>query len=388
MVDNHIGIYFHWPFCASKCPYCDFNVHIQDDINQQTWLEAYLRSIEYYAELMNGRQVRSIFFGGGTPSLMEPQLVEKIIEKVRASWNCVNDFEITLEANPTSVEMNKFQAFKESGVNRVSLGVQALNDEDLKFLGRTHDVAHALAAIEVASSLFDRFSFDLIYARPEQSLEDWEKELKIAVSLRASHLSLYQLTIERNTPFYFSHEQGQFSVPEEGLAADFYTLTGEVLSGYGLPAYEVSNYAKAGHESQHNLIYWRYDDYIGIGPGAHGRLTLPDESKVATREHHAPDIWLKHVEEKGSGMHPSKILSAKDQFLEEIMMGLRLREGVPLERIERRTGLVTKDLIDFKRVELLAQHGDFMGNVKSTGRLVLSDKGRLRLNAIVPYILK
>ncbi len=384
---GRIGIYFHWPFCLSKCPYCDFNVSVRADVDHARWLAAYLRSLEYYAQLMPARVVSSVFFGGGTPSLMAPETVAAVLDKIHALWPCVNDLEVTLEANPTSVEASKFVAFKDAGVNRVSIGVQALNDRDLKFLGRAHDEPQARAAIEVARNNFERFSFDLIYARPEQSLDDWRGELERAVDLSGGHLSLYQLTIERNTPFYLDHAQGQFSMPEEGMAADFYALTQDVLAAAGLLAYEVSNHAVAGHESVHNLIYWRYGDYIGIGPGAHGRLSLEGGRKCATREHQAPDIWLSRVEEQGCGVHPMQDLERRDRFMECLMMGLRLREGVAFARLNEQCadGLFWDHYIDRGKLDVLVDQGWLSYDDQ---RIVLGVEGVLRLNAVIPFILK
>jgi putative oxygen-independent coproporphyrinogen III oxidase len=389
--EGQIGIYFHWPFCLSKCPYCDFNVYVRDrgdlDADHERWLAAYLTSLEYYAQLMPDRTVASVFFGGGTPSLMAPETVARVLDKIHALWPCANDIEITLEANPTSVEADKFTAFRDAGINRVSIGVQALNNADLKFLGRTHDQGQALGAIEVASKTFERFSFDLIYARPQQSLKAWEAELAQAIDLAGGHLSLYQLTIERNTPFYYDHEQGKFSIPEQDLAADFYALTQDVLGAAGLPAYEVSNHAADGHESVHNLIYWRYGDYIGIGPGAHGRLTLADGRKCATREHQVPDIWMERVEENGTGVHPLEGLDHQGRFMEALMMGLRVPEGLPFARLNAQCeeGKDARDYLDMTKLDMLAGQGWLSYDEE---RLVLSVEGMLRLNAIVPYILK
>lgn len=380
---GQIGLYAHWPFCLSKCPYCDFNTHVHDDIDHDRWQAAYLQSLEHYAALTDGRVLSSIFFGGGTPSLMRPETVGAIIDKARSLWPCVNDIEITLEANPTSVETQKFEAFREAGVNRVSIGVQALNDEDLSFLGRKHSVSEALEAIEIADKHFERFSFDLIYARPGQTLSSWEEELRRAAALAKGHLSLYQLTIERNTPFYYDYKQGLFCLPKEELAADFYSLTQDVLGQSGLPSYEVSNHAAEGHESRHNLIYWHYGDYIGIGPGAHGRLTMNDR-KHATREHHAPSKWLKNVGNDGCGAHPFEALSPYDCFMEALMMGLRLREGVDLERLSAAGQRSWQDYLDMDR---LAKAVDEGWCSLSDDKLTLSQDGVLRLNALIPYIL-
>lgn len=378
------GIYIHWPFCASKCPYCDFNSHVHESIDQNAWRQAYLRAIEHYAEKLPGRVVSSVFFGGGTPSLMEPETVAEIFDAIQKHFKVANDLEVTLEANPTSVEAEKFKAFRAAGVNRVSIGVQALNDKDLKFLGRTHSVKNAVQAIETARENFQRFSFDLIYARPEQTLKDWKSELIQALEYTGGHLSLYQLTIERNTPFYMSEARGEFKMPKEELAADFYNLTQDVLEENGLAAYEVSNHARPGQESVHNMIYWNYDDYIGIGPGAHGRLTMGGK-KFATREHSAPLIWLDKVQEGGSGAHPYAGIAPQDRFFEALMMGLRLREGLPFERLEAQTGRDWRENLDQSRMDDLSAQGWL---VYDETHMSLTREGVLRLNAIIPHILK
>ncbi len=382
--NGQIGIYIHWPFCLSKCPYCDFNTYVRPEIDQERWASAYLASLQHYAEKTGSCEVVSLYFGGGTPSLMDPLTVQRIIDKIHASWPVASEVEITLEANPTSVEVEKFKAFKAAGVNRVSLGVQALNDADLKFLGREHSPVEALAAIDVAQNTFERMSFDLIYARPEQTLEDWRNELSEAVKIAKGHLSLYQLTIERNTPFYFDHEQGKFFVPEEDVAADFYTLTQDILSQNDLPAYEVSNYAAPGHESRHNMLYWQYQDYIGIGPGAHGRLSL-DGTKYATREHHAADIWLEQVEEKGFGTHPYQELSPYDRYIEALMMGLRLSEGISLAHLAAQGEGAWNAYLDTEKLQTAIDQG---WAALTKDNLKLSQEGLLRLNALMSYLIK
>ena len=308
-----MGVYIHWPFCAAKCPYCDFNSHVRTFFDQKEWVDAYVKSLEYYAALLPEKQMVSLFFGGGTPSLMTGESVRAIIDTVRRLWPVVNDFEVTLEANPTSVEAQKFEAFKEAGVTRISLGVQALNDADLKFLGREHNVAEALQAVEVAAQYFDRYSFDLIYGRPDQALKAWESELKQALTYARGHMSLYQLTIERGTPFHMQYHRGEFSVPDEVQGAEFYHVTQDVMEAAGLPSYEVSNHAAPGQACRHNLVYWHMADYIGVGAGAHGRFTM-DGDKYASRDHSAPDIWLKRVREQGHGAHPLEKLTPEDRF--------------------------------------------------------------------------
>lgn len=378
------GLYIHWPFCLSKCPYCDFNAHVSASIDHDVWQAAYLKSLEHYAAITGPRTISSVFFGGGTPSLMRPETVEAILEKIHRLWPCVNDLEVTLEANPSTVEAETFRSFQSAGVNRVSLGVQALNDDDLKFFGRKHDVKEALQAIETASGIFDRFSFDLIYARPGQTLEGWRSELTRALALAQRHLSLYQLTIERSTPFYHDHARGVFSIPDEDLAADFYILTQEMTAASGLPSYEVSNHAAEDQQSRHNLTYWHYGDYIGVGPGAHGRLTL-DGKKIATREHYAPQIWLEKVESAGAGAHPFETLGTGERFTEALMMGLRLRGGVALAHLAAQGGGNWMEHVDMERLRIVREQGwlDYDGE-----RMWLNVEGVLRLNALIPYILK
>lgn len=378
------GVYIHWPFCLSKCPYCDFNSHVHDTIDHDRWLVSYLKEIEHAAALTPDRIVDTVFFGGGTPSLMKPETVAAIIDKIRTSWRSANDVEITLEANPTSVEADKFRAFKDAGVNRVSLGIQSLRQDDLKFLGRTHDIKQAKQAIELAATTFNRFSFDLIYARPNQTASAWVEELKEALDLAVGHLSLYQLTIEQGTPFYVQYQRGEFRIPDQELAADLYDVTQETLESRGLPAYEVSNHARPGEESRHNQIYWRYGDYAGIGPGAHGRLTLPD-GKIATRAHRAPDIWLDQVSKQGNGWHASDPINRQQRVLEALMMGLRLHEGVPLQRLRDEYGGDPFEVVDTKKLKTLIDEG-LMTDEKETLRT--TPQGLKRLNGVLSYLLR
>jgi putative oxygen-independent coproporphyrinogen III oxidase len=377
------GVYVHWPFCASKCPYCDFNSHVHATIDESIWRESYKREITYTASLTQGRTVNSIFFGGGTPSLMSPETVQSIISDIQSNWYFANDIEITLEANPTSVESKKFDEFRKAGVNRVSLGVQSLREKDLKFLGRTHDTQQAIEAINIAKQNFDRFSFDLIYARPEQSINDWKDELNHALELTVSHLSLYQLTIEKQTPFYTQYHRGEFKIPDQDYAADLYDVTQEILNEAGLPSYEVSNHARAGEESKHNLIYWRSGDYAGIGPGAHGRLNL-DHGRVTTRAHRAPDIWLNRVREFGHGFHEFETLSDTQNFEEILMMGLRINEGVCWSKLNRASPEKTEALKTGKALQKLVNEGYL---ISDSERLLTSPEGLKRLNAILGYIL-
>jgi putative oxygen-independent coproporphyrinogen III oxidase len=378
------GIYVHWPFCVSKCPYCDFNSHVRESVDHQAWARALTAEIRHYAAMTPGRTVDSVFFGGGTPSLMQPETVAAVLDQIGQSWTRTNDLEVTLEANPTSVETEKFRAFKDAGVNRVSVGIQSLHDDQLKFLGRAHDAAQGRAAIAMAASLFDRYSFDLIYARPEQGLQAWAEELKAALTMAGGHLSLYQLTIEQGTAFHTQHARGDFEIPESDLGADFYELTQDLLGAAGLPAYEISNHARPGQESRHNLIYWRYGDYVGVGPGAHGRLTLDDGCKIGTRAHSAPEIWLERVRANGHGAHDYEHLSREQRFTESVMMGLRLREGVVLDRLSGEAGRPWQEMMDEKRVRVLADEGLL---VLDAERLRPTLQGMQRLNGILGYLL-
>lgn len=348
-----LAVYIHWPYCRKKCPYCDFNSHVADNIDHAAWVEAYRREIENYAAMLGDRQVTSIFFGGGTPSLMQPSTVQAVIECVQSSWILANDCEITLEANPTSIESRKFQDFKTAGINRVSVGVQSLRDGQLAFLGREHSAREALAALEIANKTFDRVSFDLIYARPDQTVREWEAELREALGYAKGHLSLYQLTIEDGTQFKTLRDSGRLIELDGDQAADMYDLTQSMMVAAGLPAYEISNHAAEGQESRHNLTYWHYADYVGIGPGAHGRLTLPDGTKAATRTHKAPDIWMAQVMETGCGAKPFEMLDAEAQFQEKIMMGLRLRDGIANTILPMNAGI--QKLLDDG---FLVHHGD------------------------------
>jgi len=322
-----LGVYVHWPFCKSKCPYCDFNSHVRDGVEQARWRRALLAELEHAACEAPGRQVQTMFFGGGTPSLMAPETVAALIARTRELWDTAGDVEITLEANPTSVEAERFAALAEAGVNRVSLGVQALDPAALRFLGREHSADEALAALDTARHHFARFSFDLIYARPGQTPDAWATELERALALAGEHLSLYQLTIERGTRFFTDHARGAFSLPGEEDAAQMFEQTQTRLAVAGLPAYEISNHARAGAACRHNLIYWRYQDYVGIGPGAHGRFAVGD-AKRATRRASGPEAWLEAVERAGHGTAETLDVEGQDRVEEALMMGLRLAEGI------------------------------------------------------------
>lgn len=323
------GLYVHWPFCQAKCPYCDFNSHVVSSVDQGRWRSALVSEVRRVAEETEGRPLQSIFFGGGTPSLMDPETVASVIDAARWAWPFSNDIEITMEANPTSVEASRFQGYASAGVNRVSIGVQSLRDPDLKALGRLHSAAEAKSALDVARSVFYRVSFDLIYARQNQSLADWRDELSEAIALGPDHLSLYQLTIEEGTAFGDRFGRGKLGgLPDEDLAADMFELTQELTEQVGLLAYEISNHAAPGQESRHNLIYWRSGDWVAIGPGSHGRSTGPT-GRTATVALRTPAIWLGAVEEHGNGEDSREIITETEAFEERIMMGLRLREGIP-----------------------------------------------------------
>ena len=373
------GLYIHWPFCQSKCPYCDFNSHVVADVDQDRWARAYLSEIERVGRETPGRVLRSVFFGGGTPSLMDPAVVDSILRKVRATWPGANDIEITLEANPTSVEASRFSAYRDAGVNRISMGIQALIDTDLRALGRMHTVAEALQAFDIARGLFERVSFDLIYARQHQTLADWEGELRAALAMAVDHLSLYQLTVEQGTAFGDRYASGKLrGLPDDDKSADMYALTQDLTGAAGFAGYEISNHAKPGQESRHNLIYWRYGDYAGIGPGAHGRLTTRGE-RFATEAPKAPAVWLQQVERLQTAGWLRESLSRKDQFQEFMMMGMRLKEGVDLDRLRR---LTDTDLSN--HINMLTDIG--MVEVVS-GRLRVTGQGGPVLNAVLRQLL-
>ncbi|MGB8814859.1 MAG: radical SAM family heme chaperone HemW [Paracoccaceae bacterium] len=370
------GLYLHWPFCQSKCPYCDFNSHVSTSIDQRRWEKAYLAEIDRAGQETKGRLLTSVFFGGGTPSLMEPALVAAILDRVRATWSVVNDWEVTLEANPGSVEAGRFKGYRDAGVNRISMGIQALNDVDLRRLGRLHSVSEARAAFDFARDTFDRVSFDLIYARQDQTLKEWQAELRVGLTMAADHLSLYQLTIEDGTAFGDRFARGGLrGLPDDDLSADFYATTQDLCEEAGLPAYEVSNHAKRGAESRHNLIYWRAGDYVGIGPGAHGRLTL-DRTRWATEAPKPPGEWLQLVESIGSGESIRDHVSKSEQALEYLMMSLRLREGLSVSRYQSLSGIDIKiskinDLIEFG---MITMKGD---------TLMATRNGRMVLNSVI-----
>jgi putative oxygen-independent coproporphyrinogen III oxidase len=374
------GIYVHWPFCAAKCPYCDFNSHVRTAIDESGWVDGILAELDWVAANQTEKPVvETIFFGGGTPSLMEGRSVGRVLQKIAALWPMGNDVEITLEANPASADAARFADYRAAGVNRVSLGVQALNDPDLKRLGRLHDVAEARAALKMAMASFDRVSLDLIYARPDQSEAQWRAELKRALSFGTDHLSLYQLTIEPETPYALLHKSGQLQIPDDDLAAGLYEATQELTWAAGLPAYEISNHARPGQECRHNLIYWRYGDYAGVGPGAHGRLSLAG-ARTATAAIKLPERWRDMVGKQGHGFAERAPVSKEEAAREHLLMNLRLAEGLDLAAYEKRWG--TRP--DAAKIAALAEQG-FL-TLKGDA-LRATPAGRLLLNRVIEELL-
>ena len=373
------GLYLHWPFCEAKCPYCDFNSHVSRKIDQSAWKDAYLAELARGAAETQGRVLNAVFFGGGTPSLMDPEVVAEIITAIRKHWPTANDLEITLEANPGSVEAGRFAAYRGAGVNRISMGIQALNDSDLKRLGRIHSVSEALAAFDIARNNFDRVSFDLIYGRQDQTLPEWERELRKALSLAIDHISLYQLTVEQGTAFGDRYAVGKLKgLPNDDLSADMYTVTQDICGSMGMPAYEVSNHARDGAQSTHNLIYWRYGDYLGIGPGAHGRLSLNGQ-RFATECHSNPRKWL-DAALNGDTERPREVLDCDAQSSEFLMMGLRLKAGVDLERYAQ----ISRTPLPEKKISELCDLG-MLSIDKSV--IIVTNQGVMVLNAILAELL-
>lgn len=374
------GLYIHWPFCQSKCPYCDFNSHVSAQIDQYEWRDAYLSEIKRAGAETGPRVLNTVFFGGGTPSLMQPDIVHDILNEVRKTWPVSNDFEVTLEANPSSVEAGRFKGYRDAGVNRVSMGIQALNDLDLRRLGRLHSVTEAKSAFDIARKAFDRVSFDLIYARQDQDLQSWKSELNEALSMAIDHLSLYQLTIEDGTAFGDRYGAGKLAgLPVDDTAADMFAATQEICTAAGLPAYEVSNHASDSAQSRHNLIYWRYGDYVGIGPGAHGRVTTLGQ-KHATEAWRQPNKWLEAVRQNGTGLRHVETINLPDQANEYLMMGLRLREGISNTRYKSLSGqsLSASRLTQLQEIGMIENSGD---NIKAT------DRGRVVLNAVLRELM-
>jgi oxygen-independent coproporphyrinogen-3 oxidase len=374
------GIYIHWPFCAAKCPYCDFNSHVRNNIDQKQWLRSYLSEINRVSKITSSRVLDSVFFGGGTPSLIEPWVINDILNEIQKHWTTKDNFEVTLEANPGSVDAKNFKAYKSAGVNRISMGIQSLNEKDLKALGRTHTVREALSAFEIAKQNFTAVSFDLIYARQNQKLTQWEVELNQALDLGANHMSLYQLTIEQNTAFGDRYNRGLLKgLPSDDISAELYDITSDLCEDRGFSAYEVSNYAQEGSESVHNLVYWRYGDYIGIGPGAHGRLTV-DGKRYATETFLSPEEWLTKVDNQGSGESFLSELSQEQQAAEMAMMGLRLNEGINFKRFESLSGSsFSEEKLSFlKSIQLIEQ---------KEGNIIATFSGRKVLNSVLAELL-
>jgi len=374
-----LAVYVHWPFCEKKCPYCDFNSHATRSIDEDRWLAAILTELDTCKAETTGRPVASVFFGGGTPSLMQARTVEAVLDRIAALWPVTPGCEITLEANPSSVEVGRFAGYRAAGVNRVSLGVQALSDDALRALGRIHNAAEARAALDIAARTFDRMSFDLIYARPGQTLDAWRAELAAALPLARGHLSLYQLTIEPETAFFALQRRGRLRLPDAELSAEFYAVTQELCETAGLPAYEVSNHATPGEESRHNLAYWRYGDYVGVGPGAHGRHRGAALRKIATEDLKSPFAWASQVEATGHGREESVLLEARAEAEEAVLMGLRIREGLDVRRMEALTGFrpAASTLAMLESERLIERQGD---------RISTTSAGRLVLNAVVEAV--
>lgn len=374
------GIYIHWPFCQAKCPYCDFNSHVARTIDHARWLDAYIAELRHMRDLTGERVVNTVFFGGGTPSLMPPDLVGAVVEAIRRLWPQANDTEITLEANPTSTEAARFRGFRDAGVNRVSVGLQALDDRDLQRLGRLHSAAEAVKAFDLARTIFPRASFDLIYARQHQTLGGWRNELTTVLQMEPDHLSLYQLTIEDGTAFGDRYNRGKLTgLPPDDDAADMYILTQEMCDAAGLPAYEVSNHARDGHEGRHNLVYWRYGDYLGVGPGAHGRLTL-DGQRSARQSTRMPEGWLRQVEQTGTGESELQFLPGPEQAAEYLMMSLRLREGSSRKRFEA----LSESSINAEKLSELEDSGHVW---QQDDRFGVTTDGRAVLNAVLRHLL-
>ncbi len=382
MKGEPLAVYIHWPFCRSKCPYCDFNSHVRERVDAARWTRALLADLDHQAALAPDREVVSIFFGGGTPSLMPPETASALIERVGALWPVASTLEVTLEANPNSAEAERFAGFAAAGINRLSLGIQALDPAALRFLGRGHDRDEAIAAIRLARASFARYSFDLIYARPEQSLAAWESELDEALSLAGEHLSLYQLTIEPGTGFASRVARGELTIPDDDAGAALFEATQRRLTAAGLPAYEISNHARPGAECRHNLAYWRYQDYLGIGPGAHGRVTQGGV-KMATRQRRTPEAWLAAVESAGTAIDEMTPIDRATAIDEMVMMGLRLAEGVSRRRLETLAERDVEELFDASLPNLI--DGGFI--TLDAKRLAATAAGRQRLNAVLGALL-
>jgi putative oxygen-independent coproporphyrinogen III oxidase len=378
-----LALYVHWPFCLAKCPYCDFNSHVRERIDQSRFAAALRRELATEAERLGRRRLTSVFFGGGTPSLMDPSTVGALLDDAARYFEPADDLEITLEANPTSIEAGRLADYRAAGVNRVSIGIQSLDETALRTLGRQHSAGEAVAALALARRLFPRVSFDLIYARPGQDMASWRAELRAALAIAADHLSLYQLTIEPATPFEALHRQGKIVLPDEDTAAALYDATEEECGRAGLLAYEISNYARPGQQSRHNLAYWRYLDYAGIGPGAHGRITVGG-SLLATRRHRAPEPWAERVERTGTGLTTDEPVAAEERAREALLMGLRLAEGIDLARFEARTERTLAQSVDADMLERCIAEGYL---TLTPQRLVATREGRIRLDSLLAALV-
>lgn len=382
---QNLAIYIHYPFCKAKCPYCDFNSHAEKTIDEEKFSQAYLQEIDYFAQKLKNRTIKTIFFGGGTPSLMPVSLVAKILDKLNSVWSIATNAEITLEANPTSFESQKFSDFKKAGINRLSLGIQALNDEDLKFLGRQHTSSEAIEVIKKTSDIFDNYSFDLIYGRPKQKLQDWQNELEQAIKLSAHHLSLYQLTIEKGTKFYKMQKNQEFIMPNNDLAADFYEITNEITEKYGLDLYEISNYAKEYYQCQHNLAYWKSQDYLGLGAGAHSRIKFTEnKNRVKIMMFHKPEKWQNEIFHNNNAIQELTEVNNEELLEEILLMGLRLKEGINNKIFLQYFNKTYQELLDAKKLDILQKQNllclteDF---------IKVTDKGRIITNSIIRYCL-
>lgn len=378
-----LSLYIHWPFCENKCPYCDFNSHVRADIKEKRWEQALLRELSTEANSFPNRRVSSIFFGGGTPSLMAPETVSSLLQAINNYWELEDNVEITLEANPSSIDKLRFKDFHAIGINRLSLGVQAFNDSALEFLGRTHTVQEVIKALELVREIFPKYSFDLIYCRPGQTLRSWSMELEFALNFAKSHLALYQLTIERGTAFFARHRKAEFKMPDADSAAKQYEYTRDILSYAGLTHYEVSNHSKPGEECRHNLTYWRYGDYVGVGPGAHGRISKSG-NKWAYRRISNPEKWLEQTEARGDGIQKKTKLTQKQVFQEMVLMGLRLTEGLDLRELNKQSGFAINHWIKPNNLQLLI---DKKLLDLEDGKLRATDTGLLCLDAVITKLL-
>tara|TARA_Y100000389_G_scaffold66138_1_gene62242 strand:- start:1626 stop:2780 length:1155 start_codon:yes stop_codon:yes gene_type:complete len=381
MTDLHL--YIHYPFCLSKCPYCDFNSHTKNNIEEKIFLNAYFKEIEFFAQKIGKRSIKTIFFGGGTPSLMSPYFLEQIIDKISNLWQIDDVCEITLEANPTSFEAEKFQDFKNIAINRISLGIQSLNDPDLKFLGRNHSAKEALEVIKTTGKIFDNFSFDLIYSLPQQKLKNWQDELQKALDFQTKHLSLYQLTIEKGTKFYQQYRDGNFKMPKDALSAKFYEKTYEIMSKNNYINYEISNYAKKNYESLHNLAYWKSKEYLGIGAGAHSRINI-DGVRNSIQMISLPEKWLEKVEKKGAGIQKQDKINKEEYFEEFLLMGLRLKNGLRNADFLFNFGKNISDLIEINKLQTLIDQNMLLCD---KNQIKITQKGKLLTNSIIFKII-